>query len=72
MVERALIATFVIAGQVALIPLVLLPRRMTSIQWQNNGVGVMVQFTAHWAETLLSVLLAAGVGLILRMVVLGG
>jgi hypothetical protein len=30
----------------------------------------MVQLTTHWAETLMSVLLATGVGLILRIVIL--
>ncbi|MGC9395825.1 MAG: DUF3307 domain-containing protein, partial [Anaerolineae bacterium] len=69
MIERVLIASFVLAGQVALVPLVLLPRRLTSIRLQNNGMGVLMQLTGHWAETLLSVLLAAGVGLILRIVI---
>jgi hypothetical protein len=39
---------------------------------QNNGMGVLMQLTGHWAETLLSVLLAAGVGLILRIAMQGG
>jgi hypothetical protein len=68
MIERVLIASFVLAGQVALVPLVLLPRRLTAIRVQNNGMGVLMQLTSHWAETLLSVLLAAGVGLILRII----
>jgi hypothetical protein len=72
MIERVLIASFVLAGQVALVPLALLPRRLTSIRVQNNGMGVLVQLTGHWAETVLSVLLAAGVGLILRIVMQGG
>ena len=66
MVERVVITTLVVVGQFYWIPLVLFPRRLMAIQWQNNGVGVMMQLTAHWGETLLSVLLAAGVGLILR------
>ena len=72
MIERVLIASFVLAGQVALIPLVLLPRRLTAVRVQNNGMGVLMQLTSHWAETLLSVLLAAGVGMILRIVMQGG
>jgi hypothetical protein len=72
MIERVLIASFVLAGQVALVPLVLLPRRLTTIRMQDNGVGVLMQLTGHWAETLLSVLFAAGVGLILRIVMQGG
>lgn len=71
MIERVLIASFVLAGQVALVPLALLPRRLTTIRVQDNGVGVLMQLTGHWAETLLSVLLAAGVGLILRVVMQG-
>ena len=72
MIERVLIASFVLAGQIALVPLVLLPRRLAAVHMQGNGMGVLVQLTSHWAETLLSVLLAAGVGLILRIVILGG
>ena len=72
MIERVLIASFVLAGQVALVPLVLLPRRLTAIRVQNDGLGVLMQLTGHWAETALSVLLAAGVGLILRIIIQGG
>lgn len=72
MIERVLIASFVLTGQVALVPLVLLPRRLTTVRVQDNGVGVLMQLTGHWAETLLSVLFAAGVGLILRIVIHGG
>ena len=72
MIERVLIASFVLTRQVALVPLVLLPRRLTTVRVQDNGVGVLVQLTGHWAETLLSVLFAAGVGLILRIVIHGG
>ncbi len=72
MIERVLIASLVMAGQIALVPLVLLPRRLSAIRVQQNGVGVLMQLTSHWAETVLSVLLAAGVGLILRIVMQGG
>jgi hypothetical protein len=72
MIERVLIASFVLTGQVALIPLVLLPRRLTTVRVQDNGVGVLMQLTGHWAETLLSVVFAAGVGLILRIIMQGG
>ena len=71
MMERVLIASFVLTGQITLIPLVLLPRRLTAINLQENGVGVMVHLTGHWAETVLSVLLAAGVGWIMRIVMQG-
>jgi len=72
MIERVLIASLVMAGQIALVPLVLLPRRLSAIRVQGNDVGVMMQLTSHWAETVLSVLLAAGVGLILRIVMQSG
>jgi len=72
MVERVLIASFVLTGQIALVPLVLLPRRLTTVRVQDNGVGVLMQLTGHWAETLLSVIFAAGVGSILRIVMQGG
>ncbi len=71
MIERVLIASFVLSGQIALVPLVLLPRRLTAVRIQGNGLGVLVQLTSHWAETLLSVLLAAGVGLALRIILWG-
>jgi hypothetical protein len=72
MIERVFIASFVLTGQIALIPLVLLPRRLMAIRMQNNGMGILMQLTGHWAETLLSVLFATGVGLILRIVIQGG
>jgi hypothetical protein len=68
MVERVLIATCVLAGQFYLAPFVLLPRRLTPIRVQGQGVGVLVRPTGHWAETILSALLAAAVGLTLRMI----
>jgi hypothetical protein len=68
MVERVLIASCVILGQFFLVPLVLLPRRVVSIQINNNGAGVLVALTSHWAETALSVLLATGVGIALRII----
>ena len=43
-----------------------------AIRMQNNGMGILMQLTGHWAETLLSVLFATGVGLILRIVIQGG
>ena len=67
MLERVLIASLVFGGQYYLVPLVLLPRRLESIRVQGNSVGMMVRLTAHWAETFLSVMLAVGVGLALRM-----
>ena len=50
------------------VPLVLLPRRLVSVQIQGGEVGVLVRPAEHWAETLLSVLLAAVVGLTLRVI----
>jgi len=68
MVERVLIASCMLVGQFHLVPLVLLPRRVVSIQVQGGEVGVLVRPVEHWAETLLSVLLAAVVGLTLRVI----
>lgn len=68
MVERVLIASCVLVGQFHLAPLVLLPRRVVSVRVQGGDVAVLARPAGHWAETLLSVLMAATVGLILRMV----
>lgn len=68
MVERTLIASCVLVGQFHLVPLVLLPRRLVPIRVQGGEVGVLVRPTGHWAEMLLSVLLAVVVGLALRMI----
>lgn len=72
MVERVVIATCVLTGRFYLAPLVLLPRRLTSIRMQGRGVGLSVRSTGHWAETVLSVVLAVVVGLALRMLNGGG
>lgn len=71
MVERVLIATCVLLGQFTLVPLVLLPRRLTPIRIQGQGVGVLVRPTGHWAETILSALSAAAVGWALRIIIAG-
>lgn len=71
MAERILIASFILAGAFYLTPLVLLPRRLSTIQLQGNGVGVWMRLTTHWAETFLGTLLAVGVGLALRWLTLG-
>ncbi len=68
MVERVLIATCVLAGCFYLAPLVLLPRRLVPLRVEGMGVGVLVRPTSHWAETLMSALLALAVGLTLRLV----
>lgn len=68
MVERVLMASSILLGQFLLVPLVLLPRRVVSIQINGNGAGVLVALTGHWAETGLSVLLAVGVGFALRII----
>lgn len=67
MVERVLIASCVLVGQPYLAPLVLLPRRLVSVRVQGGDVGILVRSTGHWAETLLSILLAAAVGVTLRV-----
>jgi hypothetical protein len=71
MAERVLIATSVLLGQFYLIPLILLPRLVVPIRIQGRGVGVLVRPVNHWAERILSVLLALGIGLILRTVEIG-
>lgn len=71
MLERVFIATLVLTGHIYLVPMVLLPRRLTTVYWQSNGLGVMVRLTSHWAETLLSVMLAMGMGLALRVITVG-
>jgi len=68
MCERMLIATGVLLGQLYVLPLALLPRRLLPVRVQGNDVGVLMRFTEHWAETLLGVLLATSVGLVLRRV----
>jgi hypothetical protein len=68
MTERVLTATCVLLGQFYLIPLVLLPRLLVPIRIQGRGVGVLVRPVDHWAERILSTLLALGIGLILRTV----
>jgi len=67
MVERVLIASCVLAGYFHMVPLVLLPRRLVSFRVQGVGVGMLVRPTGHWAETLMSALLAMTVGLVLRL-----
>ncbi len=73
-VERVIIASLVLVGQPAIVPLILLPRRLTSVQMQSNGhsglqsVGIWIKLTTHWAETCLSVLLAVSVGLALKII----
>jgi hypothetical protein len=72
MVERVIIASLMLVGQVTVVPLILLPRRLTSVQMQSRAgvqsVGVWIRLTTHWAETFLSVLLAVAVGLAMRMI----
>ena len=51
-----------------LAPLVLLPRRLVPFRVRGMGVGVLMRPAGHWAVTTLSVSLALGVGLALRMV----
>lgn len=71
MIERLLIATCILIGQAYLVPLILLPRRLTPIHIDGLGAGVLVRPIHHWAETILSVLLAIGIGLVLRLIILG-
>ena len=71
MVERVLIATCMLIGQFHLVPLVLLPRLLVPVRIQGRGVGVLVRPIDHWAEKILSTLLAIGIGLALRTVTTG-
>ena len=68
MVERVLIATCVLTGQVCIAPFILFPRRLYSLWNQGEEVGIVFRMTSHRAETLLSIALAISVGLILRFV----
>ncbi len=68
MMERVLITTSVMFGHFYLIPLILLPRRVSGIQVQSNGMAMWMRLTAHWAETFMSVLVAISVGLVLRII----
>jgi hypothetical protein len=68
MAERIAVATCILAGQLYLVPLVLLPRRLTPIRIQGRGIGVLVEPDDHWAETILSIVMAIGIGLALRLV----
>jgi hypothetical protein len=68
MTERIAVATCILLGQLYLVPLVLLPRRLIPIRIQGRGVGVLIRPTDHWAETTLSILLAIGIGVVLRVV----
>ncbi len=71
MVERVLIASAVLTGPFYLVPVILIPRRLTVVQIQSNGLGIHIQLTTHWAETFLSVLLAVCVGAVLRVLMIG-
>jgi hypothetical protein len=67
MLERVLIATAVLIGQPMLVPLVLIPRPLTT--WLSDADGVLtVKPQEHWAEVLLSILLAVDVGFVLRSI----
>jgi hypothetical protein len=68
MAERIAVATCILLGQAYLVPLVLLPRRLIPVRIQGLGVGVLMKPIDHWAETILSILLAIGIGLALRVV----
>jgi hypothetical protein len=72
MIERVMIATCVLLGQFHLAPLALLPRLLVPIRIEGRGVGVLVRPINHWAERILSTLLALGVGLALRAASAGG
>ncbi len=69
MVERFLIAICVYFGYFFLVPLILLPRRVSRLQTQGHSYGVVLCMTTHWAETALGVGLAIAAGLVARMIV---
>lgn len=66
MIERALITTCILLGQIALVPAVLLPRRLQVIREEGNRLHLVIGLPTHWAETLLSALWATGTGVALR------
>jgi len=68
MVERVLIASCVLTGQLYLVPLILFPRRLVFLHVQGHEVGTLVRLTGHWAETFMSALLAVAIGLGLRAI----
>jgi hypothetical protein len=72
MVERVLIAACVLSGHFYLAPLVLVPRRVTPVRVEGQGVGVLVRTTYHWGDTFLSATLALLVGLFLRVMNVSG
>lgn len=69
MLERFLIATCTFFGLFYLIPLIMLPRRLTKFQAQDNTLGVMLCMTSHWVETLLGVSMSIVAGLVARAVI---
>lgn len=69
MVERVLIASCVVIGQFALVPL---PRCLVPIRVQSGEVGALVRPTGNWAEAILGALLGVAVGLALRAVAAPG
>jgi hypothetical protein len=66
MVERALMATCVVLGQFALVPAILILRRMNAIWRGNHNFHVLISTPQHWGETILSTLLALTTGFVLR------
>jgi hypothetical protein len=62
MIERSLIATFVLAGQLVLVPLVVAPRLVLD----NRGDRIAAEPLAYLNELLISIGLAVAVGLALR------
>jgi hypothetical protein len=67
MVERVLIATSILAGAFYLVPLVVLPSYLKSVDLRDNRALLTIGLPAHLAEPVLSFLLAVGVGLGLRI-----
>ncbi len=68
MLERIAVALLALIGMAYLIPLVLLPGRIERLQGQGHSVLVLIHRGDSWIETMLSLLLALGVGWGLRYV----
>ena len=67
MVERVLVATSVLTGAFYLVPLVVLPSHLTRVDFRDRNAFLTIGLPTHWAEPLLSLLLAVAVGLSLRI-----
>jgi len=71
--ERLLITTSVLLGQTYLLPLILIPRRLKPVRLQEGDtVALLLRQNDSAIETVLSTLLAVGIGLGLRLIAVRG